>query len=211
MYTLDLPTMLRLLRDFQRSGILRTEIPAGLPRLKTPCLVMIELRLGEMTACHVKDDKGHILLAGQEAFKAITAAGNLKWAFEELPEHALASTPGANQSSWEVARSDSFKTVPPMRTTSSMTGPLNTPPALPVPRWSDTVAQQTLLPRRLMELTPLLMHDWPRRYRQVYVLIDGVRDSAKIASILNQPVQSVEQILREIQSTGAISLSPVRQ
>jgi hypothetical protein len=40
----------------------------------------------------------------------------------------------------------------------------------------------------------------------VYVLIDGIRSAEKIAAMLSQPSQVIEEVLRELEVTGAIIL-----
>jgi hypothetical protein len=191
-YTVDLATILQLLREFRRSGILRTEIPAGLPRLKKPCFVFVELRRGEIVVCYVKDAKGQTLLSGQEAFRAVAAVGKLNWVFDEQIEQEGPRLPDPYRQSGERLPTN--------------TGVLRTPPAVPIPQWSANSVQRSPIPRRLFELNPADMYAWPRRHRQVYVLIDGTRSVEQIASMLSQPPQLVETVLREIQSTGAITL-----
>lgn len=194
-YTIDLVTILQLLREFRRSGILRTEIPAGLPRLKKPCFVVIELQRGEMAVCHIKDARGQTLLSGQEAFRAVAGAGKLNWVFDEHTGHELPGElpePGPQGGFGEPV--------------STKRGLLQVPPAAPPPLWSADSARHSLIPRRLLEFNPAALSGWPHRHRQVYILIDGTRSIGQIAAMLSQPPQLVEAVLREIQSTGAIAL-----
>lgn len=224
MYTIDLAAILQLLREFRRSGILQAQVPTGLARMKKPCVVVIELQHGEVVSCHVKDTKGQTLLSGQEAFRAVDAAGTLTWIFDA---HEEKSTTGRQTGvlNW------------PGGTSRNNTGWLQTPPALPVPprpsnpalptpqhltnpaltvppRPSNPATPQhlanpapySLIPRRLLELHPARISGWPRRHWQVYLLVDGTRCVEQIAAMLSQPPQIVEQVLREIQATGAITL-----
>jgi hypothetical protein len=195
-YTIDLATLLQLLREFRRSGLLRTEISSGLPRLKKPCFVIVELQRGEMIACHVKDSRGQTLLTGQDAIRAVSAAGKLNWVFDAMPEQALSGgQPNRNSLSGPLGQ------MPPLPPNRSQTSP-----TLPVPRWPADFTQRSLVPHRLIEMGPMDMNGWPRRHRQVYVLIDGIRNAEKIAAMLSLPALFVEEVLREIQSIGAIVL-----
>jgi hypothetical protein len=81
LYTIDLVTILQMLREFRQTGTLRADLPSGLPRLKQPCFVITELVNGEMTACYVKDARGQILLSAQRAYQVISDAGKLNWVF----------------------------------------------------------------------------------------------------------------------------------
>lgn len=193
MYTLDLVTILRLLREFQRSGILQTRLPSGLQDLKLPCVVVIELLRGEMTACHVKDIRGQTLLADQEAFEAISVMGKLNWTFEALPEHELLSR-------------RRITGLLPAPSTHLSAGPPQTPLAASTLERPAYFSHRPLVPRRLFSLNQHEINSWPRRHRQVYVLIDGVRSVEKIAAMLSQPPHMIEKILREIESVGVIVL-----
>jgi hypothetical protein len=198
-YTIDLATILQLLREFRRSGMLRTEIPAGLPRAKKPCFVVIELQRGEMVSCQVKDAKGQTLLSGREAEQAVGAVGKLNWIFDAYADQ---ETPGSQP---VVPARSAPRNTDPLRNT----GPLpsfQTPPGLPVPQGFTNPAQYAYVPRRLLELNSVDMQAWPRRHRQVYVLVDGTRSIGQIAAMLSQPPQIIETVLREIQLTGAITL-----
>ena len=149
-----------------------------------------------MTLCHAKDAKGQTLLSGQEAFRAISAAGKLNWIFDAVLEQEL---PGGQQSKQEF---------PGQAAPTSHLNPgfRQTSPSLPVPQWPVKFSQRSLVPQRLIALGYADINGWPRRHRQVYVLIDGVRSVEKIAAMLSQPSQLIEEVLREIQATGAIIL-----
>ena len=93
MYTIDLATMLRLLREFRRSGILQAELPSGLPRLKQACQVVIELSQGEVASCFVKNAGGRTLLANQEALRSVSTLEKLNWVFRQSAVTGQESTP----------------------------------------------------------------------------------------------------------------------
>lgn len=214
-YTIDLAAILQLLREFRRSGILQAQVPAGLARSKKPCVVVIELQLGEVVACHVKDTKGQTLLSGQEAFRAVDAAGTLTWIFDAHEEQnttgrqtGVLNWPGGrprNNTGW--LQTPPALPVPPRHSNPALpVPPRHSNPAMPVPQYSANPAPSSLIPRRLLELHPARISGWPRRHWQVYLLVDGTRCVEQIAAMLSQPPQIVEQVLREIQATGAITL-----
>ena len=57
-----------------------------------------------------------------------------------------------------------------------------------------------------MDVNLAEINTWPRKYRQVYVLIDGTHSVDKIAAMLSTTPQTVEDILQEMQAIGAIIL-----
>lgn len=185
LYTLDLVTLLRLLSEFRRTGILQAELSAGLPQIKKPCLAVVELLDGEMVACQVKEARGQTLLTDQEAYETVATQGKLNWDFRALPAEDLPSKR-------QEAKLSS--------------GLFPTPKALTGPLWAVGFSLRSWVPQRVLRLNNSEINTWPRRYRQVYILIDGVRDVEKIAAMLSQPVQFVEEVLREMQATGTILL-----
>lgn len=195
MYTIDLATILQLLREFRRTGILQAELPAGLSRFKQPCQVVIELVRGEVTSAFVKNTRGQTLLANDEALQAVGVLGKLTWVFDQLPGPITPTT-----------------TAPTPPATSA-------PSAVPVPQthplsFSSTQPQlptlpRTLVPHRLLYLSQEDINRWPLRHRQVFVLIDGQRSREKIAAILALPVPLVAGVLQELQSLGIIELKAV--
>ena len=215
MYTIDLAAILQLLRDFRRSGILQAQVPAGLARLKKPCVVVIELQHGEVVSCYIKDTKGQTLLSGQEAFQAVDAAGTLTWIFDVHEEQnimgrqtgALNWPGGTSHNNTDWLQTPPALPVPPRSSNPALPAAMRSSnPALPVPQYSAKPTPHSLIPRRLLELHPARISSWPRRHWQVYLLVDGTRCVEQIAAMLSQPPQLVEQVLREIQATGAITL-----
>ncbi|HET8840887.1 MAG TPA: hypothetical protein VFN35_05435, partial [Ktedonobacteraceae bacterium] len=120
MYTIDLTTILQLLREFRRTGILRAELSSGVRDLKQPCLAVIELLDGEVVTCHVKDTKGQTLFQDGEAYDAMASAGKQNWIFTILAEGELPSRQGGPSRS---------STGPFSR----VTGPIQMSPFVPVP------------------------------------------------------------------------------
>lgn len=65
--------------------------------------------------------------------------------------------------------------------------------------------QPSGVPRRLTQAEPLGIHEWSRKQRQVFALVDGSRSAERIAVILCQPLNAVEGILLDLQSMGVIA------
>ncbi len=185
MYTIDLATILQLLREFRRNGILQAELPSGLPRLKQPCQVVIELVEGEVSSAFVKNTKGQTLLMNVEALQAVATLGKLSWVF--------------NQSSTSPAPSALPAASAPQKHPSQFSS--TQPQMLAIPR--------SPVPRRRLYISPEELNRWPLRHRQVFVLIDGERNREKIAAILNLPIPLVAGVLQELQSLGIIELKPL--
>ncbi len=181
MYTLDLVTILRLLHEFRKSGILRAELATGVAQFKQPCVVIIELLAGEMLVCQVKEARGQNLLVGQDAYDTVAGLGKINWTFTILAEEEL----------------------PSRRQTGKLgSGSL---PAVTPQRGTDNLFLSLRVPRRLVDLNNAGINPLPRRYRQVYILIDGIRNRDKIAAMLSQPAQLVEEVLREMETAGIIA------
>lgn len=200
-YTIDLATLLQLLSEFQRSGTLQAEVPAGLPGLKQPCVVVVELLAGKMISCYVKDDKGRSLLVDQGASQIIFAAGKLNWVFRA----------GSNLDTLDREQFPNSSLPRSVRTSPLNTGPLgNSGPLIssggPNTEVPPYFSRSSPIPKHVFRLSTAQINAWPRRYRQIYVLIDGTRNVERIAAILSQSPQAVEEALLAMQSTGAIRL-----
>ncbi len=179
MYTIDLATILQLLREFRRSGILQAELPSGLPRFKHPCQVVIELSQGEVVSCFVKGTKGQTLLVDHEALQTVSTLGKLNWEFNQSP-----TTPAASASQVSVSSPQASRATSP---------PTSAYPHSPIP-W------------RLRSVSVAGASNWPPLHRQTFVLVDGNRNVEQIAAILLQPVYIVEGVLQDLRSIGVIAL-----
>lgn len=180
MYAIDLATILQLLREFRRSGILQAELPAGLPRFKQLCQVVIELSQGEVTSCFVKNASGQTLLSNYEALQELSLLEKVNWEFNESPERP-ATSPGQ--------------------------APAPPPPQAfrPPPRQTPTFPRSPV-PHRLFYVSAADASNWPLLHRQTFVLVDGKRSIEQIAAILSQPVHTVDGILQDLRSIGVVAL-----
>ncbi len=79
--------------------------------------------------------------------------------------------------------------------------------SLLVPGDSQTfLLQSSMVPRRLAQTGPMGMQTLSRKQRQVYALVDGNRSTERIAVMLCQPLNVVEDIVRDLQSMGVIAV-----
>jgi hypothetical protein len=60
-----------------------------------------------------------------------------------------------------------------------------------------------LCPRRLT-VSQTQMRTWSALQRSVYLLSDGMRDQAQIATLLSRPLNIIEQTISQLQQLGAI-------
>lgn len=177
-YTIDLATILQLLHEFHRNGILQADLPSGVPGFKKHCLVLIDLAEGKIISCHIKNGSEQTFLAGENALSVVHSLGNLEWTFMPRQEAPLLSL------------RDSSMDIPVV----------HAPTPKPV---------HSLIPRRVAQVGPEDLNAWPRKYRRVFVLIDGERSAEKIAAILSLPPGGVEEVgavLRKLQSIGVIAM-----
>lgn len=177
-YTIDLATILQLLHEFQRNGILQAELPSGVPGFKKYCLVLINLAEGKIISCHIKSDSGRTFLDGEDALRVVYSLGKLEWTFTPRQEAPLLN----------------------LRDSSTDIPVVHDPTPKPV---------HSLIPQRIARVGQEDLNSWPRKYRRVFVLIDGERSVEKIAAILSLPpggVEEVGEVLRKLQSIGVIAM-----
>lgn len=62
------------------------------------------------------------------------------------------------------------------------------------------------IPQRLAALEPAESRTWSRKQRQVFGLVDGTRSIERIAVILRQPLELVQDLVRDLQARGAITV-----
>ena len=63
-----------------------------------------------------------------------------------------------------------------------------------------------VVPHRLAALEPAESSTWSRKQRQVFGLVDGTRSIERIAMILRQPLDLVQDLVRDLQARGAITV-----
>ena len=72
--------------------------------------------------------------------------------------------------------------------------PVQNAPSLPA-----SSAPHVFIPRRIAQVTQEQMSQWPRKYRTVFVLIDGRKSAEQIAGLLSLSTSEVERVLYDLQ------------
>jgi hypothetical protein len=83
------------------------------------------------------------------------------------------------------------------------------PPRLMLPARHTPQAEPPLpdaVPQRVAALEPAESSTWSRKQRQVFGLVDGTRSIERIAMILRQPLDLVQDMVRDLQGRGAITV-----
>ena len=86
---------------------------------------------------------------------------------------------------------------------------VNDPPRLVLPTRHTPQAEPLLpdaIPQRLAALESAESSIWSRKQRQVFGLVDGTRSIERIAMILRQPLDLVQDLVRDLQARGAITV-----
>jgi hypothetical protein len=84
---------------------------------------------------------------------------------------------------------------------------VSTPPRLVLPTRSIPQEEPLMpeaVPQKLEVLEFVESRTWSRKQRQVFGLIDGTRSIERIAMILRQPLDLVQDLVRDLQARGAI-------
>ncbi len=97
------------------------------------------------------------------------------------------------QLEWRLVLPSSYMLPPPQRVEA---------PSSPSLRVTDRT------PRKLWDISVQQMASWPRRKRQVFLLIDGRRRGYEIARQLEMQVADVAQLLEELYYERLIVLEP---
>ena len=186
-YYIDLDTILQILQGFHQNGVLHGDLPAKKLGNKVPWKAQLRMLEGKVITCSILDHQGDVVSSGEATLKALRGAGMVSWEMIAEPQTGTMSVP--------VIRPG------------SLSGPLSSASNRPF------APQQSLMPRypiprRLVSVTSEQMTSaqWPRYHRMVYVLIDGVRSSEKIANMLSLRPEDVEQVLRDLQHIRVIMI-----
>ncbi|HEY3993893.1 MAG TPA: hypothetical protein VGM01_13585 [Ktedonobacteraceae bacterium] len=189
-FYLDLAT---ILQKFRQNGELSADLPAKKLGNKAPWKAQLRVDEGLVTSCQILDQRGSIVHSGEPALEALYKLGPLHWEIAPDLLDGSSKLPTLNQT-----RKSGPLAVPPANTI-----PAPVPASVP-----DSSSADTPVPYRLLTVTLKQMNQtqWPRDYRLVYILIDGIRTTEKIANMLAMPLADVEQILRELQVMRIIDI-----
>lgn len=189
MYYLDFVTIIQLLKEFQRSGLLQTELPKGvITNTQETYLLHLKLFKGEITDYYIVTSRGEMIIADQNLLSQVEALGPLEWTFGILKE-----APSTNTSD----RDDSTARQP----------------ALVVPSQPYTLSppSHTLVPRRLVTVEYHSSSLLTRQQRRVLSLVDNKRNVGQIATLLfssfrtQKAIQDVLTILQELEALKIIT------
>jgi hypothetical protein len=79
MYHLDLKTVLQLLKEFGRDGILYTDLPPQVLGRQERYRGQLTLIAGKVSTCRIIDESERTLLLNDEAFNLLNRLGALNW------------------------------------------------------------------------------------------------------------------------------------
>ena len=194
MYYLDFTTVIQLLKEFRRSGVLRAELPKGLMNTQETCWIQLKLLQGEITDCQIIANRGGTIVADKDVLREVERLGPLEWMFgplkgsPTLPKKA----PDNNSSS------------PPLSV------PISLPslaPSLPSNQLSSFLF--ALVPRRLTIVEQHLLNALTRQQRRVLALVDGKRNISQITALLfsSSSIESgVEEVLTLFQELDELRI-----
>lgn len=208
--SLDISTLLQVLQDFRQDGRLQAQLPIGVLG-QSGGYASIEMLQGNMISCTIFNAQGQVLLRGQEALNTLSNLGSMQWVVNQEYIHTNPNLPAIRQNT-----SGTLHAIP-----RSFTGPQpmlqqNTSGNLQAVNGSFTRPQPVIhpaarfVPRRITTINSEILNRFPRRQKRVLLLVDGERNVAKIASMLNPQEngqQEIFTILRELEDMCVIIIS----
>lgn len=198
MYYLDFATIIQLLKEFPRSGVLWAELPKGIMNTQETCWIQLRLLQGEITACQIIASRGGTIVADKNVLRKVEGLGPLEWTFGPLK--------GSPASPMNTLADDSPPTY--------LSVPIS-------PYHSDTSNTSNqlssflfaLVPRRLTTVEQHLLNALTRQQWQILALVDGRRNIAQIAALLFSPsnIESgAEEVLTLLQEMEALKIIVLR-
>lgn len=164
---------------------------------------------GHVAACHVQSQvDGRRLLSDSEAMRWLARWGQREfvWSLEIFTLHQTAPHP-APAGLLPPARS----VAPPQQVSQLAALPSPARHGFPPHHVAPSAgflppATQMTGPQRSVQVEQGVISSWPRKYRQVFALVDGKRSVGQIAALLKLPPTVVEKIVNELQSMGIIQI-----
>jgi len=83
MYTLDFRTMLQVMQEHQKTGVLYADVPPGLAGIREFCRIEVKLETGTMVSCSIITEGGQ-RLSEKESLRKVSRMGSLLWTFVPL-------------------------------------------------------------------------------------------------------------------------------
>ena len=190
MYYLDFVTIIQLLKEFRRSGMLQTELPAGTGNTQGTCSIQFKLLQGEINDCLLILDDGRTIAADEKVLRLIKGLGPLEWTFSSLKESHTAPMKALD------------KLIP--STSLSV-------PDVPLSSSKQPSSFITLLvPHRLAVLEQSSLNRLTRQQKRILALVDGRRNISQIVALLfsssntESRVQEVFTLLKDLEGLNFI-------
>lgn len=79
MYSLDVNTIIAILQTHAQTGLLRTDLPAGILEQTPACSATITVVRGSITSCAIFDADGTARVLGDAAYHLLAHLGFLRW------------------------------------------------------------------------------------------------------------------------------------
>lgn len=159
MYYLNFATIIKLLKEFRRSGVLQAELPKGIANIQETCSIQVKILQGEITDYQLMVRSGGTIVADENMLREVERLGPLEWTFGPLK----------GQSTLQDGVPDN--SLSPL--SSSYTVPSSP---------SDELF--LLVPRRLVASEQYSLHTLTRQQRRILSLVDGKRNGSQIATLL---------------------------
>jgi hypothetical protein len=186
MYSLVYGMMVQVLRQLGYSGEFQADV-APQAVLKEGGRVVLTVYNGSVVSCFIFNKYGQKMYAGTEAQRMLPTFGVLDW---KLVPTSSGSTKTANPI-----------TPPVVPVVNKTTDPMTPPVAS-----HQVEGAGRSIPHRL-RVSEAQIHGWSALERSVYFLADGVRSTEQIATLLSRPPSLVEQIINNLETSGAITRS----
>ena len=192
MYYLDFATIIQLLKEFRRSGVLQATLPAGVGNTQEKCLMQLELLHGEINDCLLILDSGRIIVADEKVLRQVKGVGPLEWTFSPLRE-AYTSP---------LSEADNVLSSTPLSV-----------PDVPSPTSMQPYSFIILLvPYRLATVDQSILNRLTRQQRRVLALVDGRRNINQIVTLLFSAAnmeggaQEVFAVLKDLENLKVVAL-----
>jgi hypothetical protein len=192
-YSIDLKTLLQMLKEFHQTGRLQAPLPSNVMGQKGGGHILLDLVDGEIFECIIENASGRILSSGEKALQQAHRLGKLDWQLTPKP----ISRPGSNNTQRLPITGENWSQFSPsqmpgddkdtQRTTDphhlSIVPARRTDPLNIAADYSPDVLS-LLIPRRTTNVTPEQLQNLSFRQRRVFMLIDGQRTVKDILALI---------------------------
>jgi len=79
MYHLDFKTVMYMMQEHQKTGVLYTDVPSNATILREPCHIEIKLEDGNLISCSIVGTNSGRRITGKEAINELSRLGQLSW------------------------------------------------------------------------------------------------------------------------------------